>query len=255
MREQGRDVVEQDARLGEIRDRPDMLLQIHRHSFARHAPRGRYSNRTDAARKRGFRGSRQDRPQTCRLRPPCKVAAAGWRSRAGMMRSWCRRAAQWLVASAAELDRDLNRLDTIAAATSVRIDLARIEMLDTVGAWLVLRTCRRFAGARHRRQHRERAAGLRAAARSGGQGRAARALAGAAARPRPGDPGDAGVCRRGDVQLPRRIARAARLFRPGLHRGAAGVSTSRRGSEPSRWWRRCSASACRRCPSSGCCRF
>jgi phospholipid/cholesterol/gamma-HCH transport system permease protein len=53
---------------------------------------------------------------------------------------------RWLVASAAELDRNLNRLDTVAAATSVRIDLARIEMLDTVGAWLVLRTCRRFAG-------------------------------------------------------------------------------------------------------------
>lgn len=53
---------------------------------------------------------------------------------------------RWLVASAAELDRSLNRLDTLAAATTVRIDLARIEMLDTVGAWLVLRTCRRFEG-------------------------------------------------------------------------------------------------------------
>jgi phospholipid/cholesterol/gamma-HCH transport system permease protein len=53
---------------------------------------------------------------------------------------------RWLVASAAELDRNLNRLDTLAAATAVRIDLAGIEMLDTVGAWLVLRTCRRFEG-------------------------------------------------------------------------------------------------------------
>ncbi len=52
----------------------------------------------------------------------------------------------WLVASAAELDRSLNRLDTLAAATTVRIDLAGIEMLDTVGAWLVLRTRRRFEG-------------------------------------------------------------------------------------------------------------
>jgi len=52
----------------------------------------------------------------------------------------------WLVASAAGLDRSLNRLDTLAAATTVRIDLAGIEMLDTVGAWLVLRTRRRFEG-------------------------------------------------------------------------------------------------------------
>jgi phospholipid/cholesterol/gamma-HCH transport system permease protein len=52
---------------------------------------------------------------------------------------------RWLVAGAAELDSSLARLDSVEGATPVRIDLARIEMLDTVGAWLVLRTCRRLA--------------------------------------------------------------------------------------------------------------
>src|SRR5258708_15583455 len=51
-----------------------------------------------------------------------------------------------LVAGGAELDRGVNRLAPLAAAATVRIDLSRIEMLDTVGAWLVLRTCRRFEG-------------------------------------------------------------------------------------------------------------
>jgi phospholipid/cholesterol/gamma-HCH transport system permease protein len=53
---------------------------------------------------------------------------------------------RWLVTGAAALDRDLARLDTLDAAKTVRIDLTAIEMLDTVGAWLVLRTCRRFEG-------------------------------------------------------------------------------------------------------------
>lgn len=53
---------------------------------------------------------------------------------------------RWLVAGAAALDRELARLDTLEAAKTVRIDLDAIEMLDTVGAWLVLRTCRRFEG-------------------------------------------------------------------------------------------------------------
>jgi phospholipid/cholesterol/gamma-HCH transport system permease protein len=52
---------------------------------------------------------------------------------------------RWLVAGAAELDRSLARLDALEATTPVRIDLGRIEMLDTVGAWLVLRACRRLA--------------------------------------------------------------------------------------------------------------
>ncbi|HJT06580.1 MAG TPA: MlaE family lipid ABC transporter permease subunit [Stellaceae bacterium] len=52
----------------------------------------------------------------------------------------------WLVAGAAKLDHELSRLDTLAAAKTVRIDLNALEMLDTVGAWLVLRTCRRFEG-------------------------------------------------------------------------------------------------------------
>ncbi len=53
---------------------------------------------------------------------------------------------RWLVATAAQLDRALERLDGVAAGMAVRIDLARIEMLDTVGAWLLLRTRRRFEG-------------------------------------------------------------------------------------------------------------
>lgn len=50
----------------------------------------------------------------------------------------------WLVATAAELDRALKGLGGIAAGMALRIDLAGVEALDTVGAWLVLRTCRDF---------------------------------------------------------------------------------------------------------------
>jgi phospholipid/cholesterol/gamma-HCH transport system permease protein len=53
---------------------------------------------------------------------------------------------RWLIGTAAELDRSLNRLDGVTSGTTVRIDLAGIEKLDTVGAWLVLRTYRRFEG-------------------------------------------------------------------------------------------------------------
>jgi phospholipid/cholesterol/gamma-HCH transport system permease protein len=53
---------------------------------------------------------------------------------------------RWLVATAAELDRELDGLDGLDGATAARIDLAGIEMLDTVGAWLVLRTRRRLEG-------------------------------------------------------------------------------------------------------------
>lgn len=53
---------------------------------------------------------------------------------------------RWLVATAAELDRKLNGLDAVDGATAARIDLAGVEMLDTVGAWLVLRTRRRLEG-------------------------------------------------------------------------------------------------------------
>ena len=48
----------------------------------------------------------------------------------------------WLVATATELDHALARFTGSAAAKAVRIDLAAIAALDTVGAWLVLRTCR-----------------------------------------------------------------------------------------------------------------
>jgi phospholipid/cholesterol/gamma-HCH transport system permease protein len=52
---------------------------------------------------------------------------------------------RWLVATAADLDRTLNGLDGLDDATAARIDLSGVEMLDTVGAWLVLRTRHRLA--------------------------------------------------------------------------------------------------------------
>jgi phospholipid/cholesterol/gamma-HCH transport system permease protein len=51
-------------------------------------------------------------------------------------------AGRWIVAAAGELDQALHKLDGIAPGGSLRFDLSGIEMLDTVGAWLVLRTCR-----------------------------------------------------------------------------------------------------------------
>ena len=57
-----------------------------------------------------------------------------------------RAAGRWLVAAAAELDPALRKLDGIGAGASVRIDLAGVEMIDTAGAWLVLRTRRAFEG-------------------------------------------------------------------------------------------------------------
>jgi len=49
-------------------------------------------------------------------------------------------AGRWLVASAAALDRALDRLGGVAPGKRLRIDLAGLEKLDTVGAWLLLRT-------------------------------------------------------------------------------------------------------------------
>jgi phospholipid/cholesterol/gamma-HCH transport system permease protein len=54
-------------------------------------------------------------------------------------------AGRWLVAGADALDRRLRQLDGVAAGTQLRIDLKRVEMLDTVGAWLLLRTQRDLA--------------------------------------------------------------------------------------------------------------
>ncbi|HJU19481.1 MAG TPA: MlaE family lipid ABC transporter permease subunit [Stellaceae bacterium] len=48
-------------------------------------------------------------------------------------------AGRWLVATAAELDRDLSALD-LPRGRRVTLDLAGIDRLDTAGAWLVLRT-------------------------------------------------------------------------------------------------------------------
>jgi phospholipid/cholesterol/gamma-HCH transport system permease protein len=53
-----------------------------------------------------------------------------------------RAAGRWLIASAAALDHALGRLAEIAPGTRLRIDLAGLERLDTVGAWLLLRTAR-----------------------------------------------------------------------------------------------------------------
>src|SRR6185437_13154138 len=51
---------------------------------------------------------------------------------------------EWCIAAAASLDRTFGRL-TLPPARRVRIDLAAIEALDTVGAWLVLRLERGLA--------------------------------------------------------------------------------------------------------------
>ncbi|HEV2551343.1 MAG TPA: MlaE family lipid ABC transporter permease subunit [Stellaceae bacterium] len=48
----------------------------------------------------------------------------------------------WLVATAADIDRALRRLDAVDAGERLRLDLGGIERLDTVGAWLVQRTAR-----------------------------------------------------------------------------------------------------------------
>src|SRR5258708_38049828 len=45
----------------------------------------------------------------------------------------------WLVATAAELDRRLHALD-LPSRQRVTLDLAEIERLDTTGAWLLLPT-------------------------------------------------------------------------------------------------------------------
>jgi phospholipid/cholesterol/gamma-HCH transport system permease protein len=45
----------------------------------------------------------------------------------------------WLVGTAAELDRRLNALD-LPTRQQVTLDLAEVERLDTTGAWLLLRT-------------------------------------------------------------------------------------------------------------------
>jgi phospholipid/cholesterol/gamma-HCH transport system permease protein len=48
-------------------------------------------------------------------------------------------AGEWLVATAAELDRRLRALD-VPAGKRVTLDLAGIDRIDTAGAWLLLRT-------------------------------------------------------------------------------------------------------------------
>jgi phospholipid/cholesterol/gamma-HCH transport system permease protein len=48
-------------------------------------------------------------------------------------------AGEWLVATAAELDRRLRALE-IPAGSQVTLDLAGIDRIDTAGAWLLLRT-------------------------------------------------------------------------------------------------------------------
>jgi phospholipid/cholesterol/gamma-HCH transport system permease protein len=48
----------------------------------------------------------------------------------------------WLVDTAADIDRALHRLQAVRSGERLRLDLAGIERLDTVGAWLVQRTAR-----------------------------------------------------------------------------------------------------------------
>jgi phospholipid/cholesterol/gamma-HCH transport system permease protein len=48
----------------------------------------------------------------------------------------------WLVATAADIDRALHKLEAVRSGERLRLDLAGIERLDTVGAWLVQRTVR-----------------------------------------------------------------------------------------------------------------
>src|SRR5579864_6480245 len=48
----------------------------------------------------------------------------------------------WLVATAADIDRALRRLEQVGTGERLRLDLGGIERLDTVGAWLVQRTAR-----------------------------------------------------------------------------------------------------------------
>src|SRR5579863_1727878 len=55
-----------------------------------------------------------------------------------------RAAGGWLIATAAELDPALSQLDRLTGITALRIDMGKVAALDTVGAWLALRTCRAF---------------------------------------------------------------------------------------------------------------
>ncbi len=68
------------------------------------------------------------------MAPPATIVAS---EEAGALT--LRAEGSWLVATAAELDRQLHALD-LPTGRRVTIDLAGIEHLDTAGAWLVLRT-------------------------------------------------------------------------------------------------------------------
>jgi phospholipid/cholesterol/gamma-HCH transport system permease protein len=56
-----------------------------------------------------------------------------------------RAAGEWIVPTAAELDRRLRSLD-LPSGQHVTFDLSGVERLDTAGAWLVLRTERALTG-------------------------------------------------------------------------------------------------------------
>ena len=49
---------------------------------------------------------------------------------------------RWVVSAAGRLDQALKKLDGIPSGGRLRFDLSGLEMIDTAGAWLVLRTCR-----------------------------------------------------------------------------------------------------------------
>ena len=68
------------------------------------------------------------------MAPPATIAAS---EEAGAVT--LRAAGDWLVGSAADLDRRLQALD-LPSGRQVTLDLAAVARLDTAGAWLVLRT-------------------------------------------------------------------------------------------------------------------
>jgi phospholipid/cholesterol/gamma-HCH transport system permease protein len=71
-----------------------------------------------------------------------QVGEAGWELRRQGDALVLEAHGSWLVASAGALDRALRSLERAEPGAQVRLDLGGVAMLDTVGAWLVLRTRR-----------------------------------------------------------------------------------------------------------------
>src|SRR5258708_13853482 len=73
------------------------------------------------------------------------TASASLSASAGPGTATLRAAGEWIVPTAAELDRRLRSLD-LPSGQHVTFDLSGVERLDTAGAWLVLRTERALTG-------------------------------------------------------------------------------------------------------------